>query len=105
MPVRTIVISSQETAPTEETHDYDINETLRGEAGAAVEISEILDNVLDSIAGKLREPAELTIEIGAGAELSASGGVKWLVLNIGAGAKSSETVKISVKTKVHPPKG
>src|SRR5688572_18392430 len=71
----------------------------------AVQVDELIRSITETVGKSISEDADLTVEISGGITLSAKGGVKWLFFNIGGEAKTTDTLKVVVKTKLKPQDG
>src|SRR5262245_42075692 len=83
--------------------DYDLVDVLgESEEAIAVQIDEVIKAISESICQSITSESELTVEITGSISLKAEGGVKWLFFNAGGGATKSDTLKVTLKTKINP---
>ena len=67
-----------------------------------MQIDEVVKTISESIRGSITDESELTVEITGSISLKAEGGVKWLFFNVGGGTTKSDTLKVTLKTKISP---
>ena len=83
--------------------DYEILDVLgEREEAIAVQLKELLNSVTEAVREAIESEGELSVEINGALELKASAGIQYLFFNVGAGASSTNTMKVTLKTKVTP---
>lgn len=86
--------------------DVELREVLgRKEEAIAVQLKELFDAVINSMRSSLSHESELILELNGSVELKADAGVQWLFFNVGAGAKKTNVMKVTLKTKIEPNAG
>ncbi len=109
--MKTVTIKVYATAvdPTSvsslQTEDEEILTTLGSqEETVAIQLQELFESVTESISAKLEVESQLTIEINGSVSLKAQGGFKYLFFNVGAETGSTNSMKVTLSTKLHPKK-
>jgi hypothetical protein len=83
--------------------DYEILDVLgEREEAIAVQLKELLSSVTEAVREAIESEGELSVEINGALELKASAGIQYLFFNVGAGASKTNTMKVTLKTKVTP---
>ena len=83
--------------------DYEILDLLgEREEAVAVQLKELLSSVTEAVREAIESEGELSVEINGSLELKASAGIQYLFFNVGAGASKTNTMKVTLKTKVTP---
>ena len=102
MPLEVYVTSSGETKPkTLKLDKYEIPTTLGGEEKAlAVQMNDVFKSIASEIGKSLSNESELTIELTGSTSLEVSGGIKYLILNLGGSTSKGNVIKVSLKTKI-----
>lgn len=106
MPIQTMVTFSSDTTDIQMPGDEgQLLDVLGGETYAmALQLQDMLTAVQEAVAGSLTEEGELDIEITGSLELKASGEVKYLFFNVGGETSKTNTMTVTLKTKVRPAK-
>lgn len=105
MTVKTIVVSSDKDEPVRYNSErgYEKVDLLGDSADdIGLRIDEIVASISDSIRNSIDKESELSIEITGSASFKGDAQVKWLVFNVGGSATESETLKVTLKTKILP---
>jgi hypothetical protein len=104
MPLKAIIVAEDPSKVTKiKLEDFDIVDVLgESEEAIAVQIDEVVRTISESLRESIAEESELTIEITGSISLKAEGGVKWLFFNVGGGTTKSDTLKVTLKTKINP---
>jgi hypothetical protein len=83
--------------------DYEILDVLgEREEAIAVQLKELLSSVTEAVREAIESEGELSVEINGALELKASAGIQYLFFNVGGGASKTNTMKVTLKTKVTP---
>lgn len=104
MAVKTVVVTSDRAkARKVKFEDYDLVEVL-GDSNDALglRIDEVVRSISDSVRESITSESELAIEITGSVSLKGEAGAKWLFFNIGGSATESDTLKVTLTTKLSP---
>ena len=104
MPIQTMVTFSSDAEVVQiPGEEGELLEVLGGESYAmALQLQDMLTAVQEAVAGSLTEEGELEIEITGSLELKASGEVKYLFFNVGGETSKTNTMTVTLKTKIRP---
>jgi hypothetical protein len=106
MPLNVYLISSNDPQPQKvRVEDYELVDVLgKKEDALAVKIEELFTSVVESISKAVSQDSELTVEISGDITLKAEGEAKWLFFNAGGSASKTDSMKVTLKTKIKPQK-
>jgi hypothetical protein len=106
MPLNVYVISSNDPqAQKLRVEDYELVDVLgKTEDAFAVKIEELFSSVLEPVSKIVSQDSELTVEISGDVTLKAEGGAKWLFFNAGGSTSKTNSMKVTLKTKISPQK-
>ena len=62
--------------------------------------NDVFKSIASEIGKSLSNEAELTIELTGSTSLEVSGGIKYLILNLGGSTSKGNVIKVSLKTKI-----
>jgi hypothetical protein len=104
MSLKTVVVAADPLISKKVSlEDYDLVDVLgESEEAIAVQIDELVKSISESMRESITDESELTVEITGSISLKAEGGVKWLFFNVGGGTTKSDTLKVTLKTKINP---
>jgi hypothetical protein len=104
MSLNVYLISTDDHQPQKlRVEDYELVDVLgKKEEAIAVKIEELFTSLVESIGKTLSQESELTVEISGGITLKAEGGAKWLFFNAGGSASKTDSMKVTLKTKIKP---
>jgi len=103
MAIKAYVISEAQQGQKLQIDGVELRDILGDrEEAVAVQINELFNAITESVASDLTSEGELEIEITGSIALKAEGGVKWLFINAGGSATSTDTMKVKLKTKIGP---
>lgn len=104
MTLQTLV-TFQPSSEVSKVHfgDHEILDVLgTREEAIAIQLQELLSSVTQAVREAIESEGELSVEINGSLELKASAGIQYLFFNIGAGTSKTNTMKVTLKTKVTP---
>lgn len=106
MPLNVYVISSKDSQSQKlRVEDYELVDVLgKTEEAVAVKIEELFTSVIESLSKVVPQESELTLEISGDVTLKAEGEAKWLFFNAGGSASKTDSMKVTLKTKINPQK-
>ncbi len=83
--------------------EFDLVDVLgESEEAVGVRIDEVVRAVADSVRASIEAESELTVEVTGSISLKAEAGAKWMFFNLGGSATESDSLKVTLKTKVAP---
>lgn len=100
-----ILVHTSDEADLEEIQfdDYQVVDVLgKKEKDFALKIDELYSEVIESVGKSLKHESELTIEITGSINLKANAGAKWLLFKVGGSAEKTNSMTITLKTKIKP---
>lgn len=106
MSIKTFVTFQESSEITKiRIDDREILDTLGSrEEAIAVQLKELLTSVIGAVEQSISNEGELSVEINGSLGMKASGGVKYVLFNLGAEASSNSTMKVTFKTTIKPNK-
>jgi hypothetical protein len=72
------------------------------EEAISVQLQELLNSVTEAVHEAIQSEGELTLEINGALQVTARAGIQYLFFNVGADASKTNTMKVTLKTKVIP---
>ena len=102
MTIQTLVTFSDDQVPALPDTPELLDMLGDKEQSVALQLRELFLTVKDSIRGAVEREAELTIEITGSLEMKGSGGVQYLIFNVGGEATKSQTMKVTLATRISP---
>ena len=104
MPLNVYLISTDDPQSQKlRVEDYVLVDVLgKKEEALAVKIEELFTSLVDSIGKTLSQECELSVEVSGDITLKAEGGAKWLFFNVGGSAAKTDSMKVTLKTKINP---
>jgi len=104
MPLKLAVMSSDTLSSQKiQFEDVTVVETLgETEESLAVKIDDVLEAVCRQVRSSITTESELIVEMTGSVALKANAGAKWLFFNVGGGAEKSDSLKVTLKTKISP---
>ncbi|MEM7133665.1 MAG: hypothetical protein AAF702_45645 [Chloroflexota bacterium] len=96
-----VTFGSTDDISTVRLNDSEILETLgSSEEKIAVQLKDILESVKNVVRDSLDSEGELQIEISGTLDIKASGGINYLFYNISGEANKTNTMKVTLTTKI-----
>ena len=98
-----VTFQSTSEVSTIRVENHEILDTLgKREEAMAVKLKELLSSVTEAVQGAIENEGELSVEISGALEMKASAGVQYLLFNIGPSVGKTNTMTVTLKTKVTP---
>ncbi len=102
MSLKALVVSKSVQGKVQ-SDDYEVVDLLgESENALAVRLDEVLRVVSESVRGSITGESQLTVEISGSISLKGGAGGKFLFLNVGGEAGKTDTLKVTLATKVLP---
>lgn len=99
-----VLVTADAAEEVDFVDDSELLDVLSGEYDVAFQLCDLFSAVKEALAETVDQESELNIEVTAALDLKASAETKFLIFNVGGAANKTNTMTVSLKTKIKPKK-